>query len=243
MLFPLALVLAFQSIPKNISAVVNAERKFAALTAEKGIKTGFLANMDEQSILFRPGPVKGVTFTTSQPDSKALLKWAPDYADVAASGELGYTTGPWTIQKEAGGAILGQGRYVTIWRHKKGGWKIVTDCGGPTATPVAQMPTSFTFPNPTGKKYSVTDVPPDFGKRLEKGVYQDPGYSDDQYTFHSWAVGISRSGDLAYTYGKYELLRKEGAEAGADLGYYLRIWKHQPEGWRQVQQVLMPTKA
>jgi ketosteroid isomerase-like protein len=64
------------------------------------------------------------------------LRWQPDFADVAKSGDLGYTLGKsqrYFTDKE-GKAFENEGRYITIWKRQKNGeWKIAFDGG--TSTP------------------------------------------------------------------------------------------------------------
>ena len=64
------------------------------------------------------------------------LRWQPDFADVAKSGDLGYTLGAsqrYFTDKD-GKAFENEGRYITIWKRQKNGeWKIAIDGG--TSTP------------------------------------------------------------------------------------------------------------
>ena len=63
------------------------------------------------------------------------LVWEPDYADIAQSGELGWTTGTFVSEGPApdGGVARTQGRYVSIWRRQPdGSWRVVMDLGNPT---------------------------------------------------------------------------------------------------------------
>jgi ketosteroid isomerase-like protein len=60
------------------------------------------------------------------------LEWNPIYADVAASGDLGYTIGKWTrtVKDSTGAATTAHGTYLTVWRKQKdGSWKVVADTG------------------------------------------------------------------------------------------------------------------
>ncbi len=59
-------------------------------------------------------------------------------------------------------------------------------------------------------------------------------------TWQSAKADVSRSGDLGYTYGTYEL--KSGADAmETESGNYLRIWRKQRVGrWRIVLDLLNP---
>ena len=57
------------------------------------------------------------------------LTWAPDAAEVSASGDLGYTIG--TYRRTAGGKT-GTGSYVTIWKKSSdGAWRVAVDIGTP----------------------------------------------------------------------------------------------------------------
>ena len=44
-------------------------------------------------------------------------------AEVYAQGDLGYIVGTYTVT-DAGGATIGEGKYVQIWRHVDGQWQI-----------------------------------------------------------------------------------------------------------------------
>ena len=65
-------------------------------------------------------------------DPNFRLEWEPIYADVAASGDLGYTIGKWTrMGKDSTGAqTTARGTYLTVWRKQAdGSWKVVADTG------------------------------------------------------------------------------------------------------------------
>jgi ketosteroid isomerase-like protein len=51
------------------------------------------------------------------------------YADISASGNLGYTYGLFNIHTTSGN-LLGRGKYITIWKKQTDGtWKYVLDGG------------------------------------------------------------------------------------------------------------------
>ena len=61
------------------------------------------------------------------------ITWEPLYADVAESGELGYTWGNW---KFAGKDTTIYGNYFTVWKKQKdGSWKVALDGGNTTPQP------------------------------------------------------------------------------------------------------------
>jgi len=115
----------------NWTSLVEAERAFAAASLAKGTRAAFLAFLDEDSILFRPGPVPGKKWIEEHPAPPTLLTWEPTFADVAQSGDLGYTTGPWEIRpsglKDKPTAF---GHFVSVWKRQTDGvWKVVMDLG------------------------------------------------------------------------------------------------------------------
>jgi ketosteroid isomerase-like protein len=69
-------------------------------------------------------------------DTTFSLTWDPIYADVAASGDLGYTVGRYTMSIGSGdAAITEEGAYLTVWRRQENGrWKVEADIGNPAPT-------------------------------------------------------------------------------------------------------------
>ena len=119
----------------QLDSLVRAERAFASVCAAKGIKTGFLSCLAEDAVVFRPRPVSGVDWYSQSEESGGRLAWEPVYADISASGDLGYTTGPWTFSDEDGRAAA-HGEYVSVWRRTPGGdWKVAIDVGISHAAP------------------------------------------------------------------------------------------------------------
>jgi ketosteroid isomerase-like protein len=60
------------------------------------------------------------------------LTWTPIKADMAASGDLGYTYGNYvfTVKNKEGKLVTSYGKYTSIWKKQKDGeWKVVVDMG------------------------------------------------------------------------------------------------------------------
>ena len=58
------------------------------------------------------------------------LTWQADKAEVARSGELGYTSGTYrmTFSDPSGKTVSDKGKYVTVWeKQKDGSWKVALD--------------------------------------------------------------------------------------------------------------------
>lgn len=70
-----------------------------------------------------------------------VLTWTPVHAEMAASGDLGYTYGNYvfTHKDKAGKLITDYGKYTSIWKKQKdGSWKVVVDMGN--SSPVPKQP-------------------------------------------------------------------------------------------------------
>lgn len=125
----------------SMLSLVEAERSFARAVSQKGERDAFLEFLADDGVIFRPHPVNGKEWFSQQHATAGLLNWQPTYAEVARSNDLGYTTGPWELRREAEGEQgVTYGHYVSIWRRNPGGsWRLLLDVGTvhhpPTAAP------------------------------------------------------------------------------------------------------------
>jgi ketosteroid isomerase-like protein len=115
----------------DLQKLVDTEHAFAKLAAERGNRTAFLAFMADDALAFVPDRTSAKTFWSARGESKALLSWAPNYADVSSSGIIGYTTGNWEFRaKGQSDGPSAFGEFVTIWvRQPDGKYKWVVDIG------------------------------------------------------------------------------------------------------------------
>ncbi|WP_141653058.1 DUF4440 domain-containing protein [Phenylobacterium immobile] len=238
--------------------VVAAEHAFAKSVGDRGVRDGFLAHMADDAVVFSPDAMNAKTFFTGRPPGKApkdggtLLTWWPTFAGLAASGDLGFTTGP----AEADGKRFTH--YFTVWkRQADGGWKWVYDGGvqnDASHDPGPGAPVSSLSPGQGGgsfaeveaaetalAKAALTDqaaayraaLAPDAHVQGSPGV---PAASPDAVkaeiatrgptaAFARLGGEASQAGDLAWTYGI----------AAIDASkHYVRIWRRGPDGWRIV---------
>ncbi|HQR39071.1 MAG TPA: nuclear transport factor 2 family protein [Blastocatellia bacterium] len=122
----------------SLAAVVAAERKFAAASVATSTRDAFLANLGEDSILFRPYAVPGRQWTESHPGGNGLLTWEPTFAMVSQSGDMGVTSGPWEYRKGRAQdeTPIAFGHFSTVWRlNDDGVWRVAIDCGVSHAKP------------------------------------------------------------------------------------------------------------
>jgi ketosteroid isomerase-like protein len=60
------------------------------------------------------------------------------------------------------------------------------------------------------------------------------------WTWQPTFVNVSRSGDLGYTYGTYQVTSKDFSEKILERGNYYRVWKKQAGKWKLVADLLNP---
>lgn len=121
-----------QTSSASKEVLMQADRAFSRLSKEKGMVTAFLHYMDSNAVLLRPNlyPIAGADaqrFLKSTTDTGFTLTWEPQAADLAQSGDLGYTYGLYNFSSRD---TSFQGTYVSIWkRQADGSWKYVLDTG------------------------------------------------------------------------------------------------------------------
>jgi len=143
---PLLLLMLFV-VPQDtmhspgMGGLVSAERSFASLSVQRGIRESFMTFFAEDGISFQPGPVKYKEVARKRPPPKNptayTLNWWPVAGDISASGDLGYTTGPYSlVSNTAPKRPAGYGYYFTVWKKGKGqSWKVALDIGISTKQP------------------------------------------------------------------------------------------------------------
>lgn len=132
------LILGFSIMAHGQSALqdmVKTEQAFSKTAEDKNARDAFMEFIADDGLLFRPGAVNGKKWMLEHPvppsDKKPLLAWQPAFAVMAASGDMGFTTGPWEakpdIKDEKPAAF---GHFVTVWKKQSDGtWKFVVDLG------------------------------------------------------------------------------------------------------------------
>ncbi len=122
--------------PVDPAPVVAAERAFAADGLALGVRDSFLKHSAPEAIVFGPDVQKvHETFPKQDPDKGGPpLVWWPLWEGIARSGDLGFTSGPYSFDGKPGGY------YFTVWKRQPGGsWKWIYD-GGPPSSPVGAAP-------------------------------------------------------------------------------------------------------
>ena len=142
----------------EVDGLATAERTFAGEAQTLGVREAFLRHLAEDAWLLRPQPVRAKAWFDAHPARPGSLEWGPEYAEVAASGDFGYTFGPWNSTTPAG--EKGAGHFFSVWkRGADGAWKNVLDHGighGPVAL---DAPLTLRAPGPaTPAKLSTSEL-------------------------------------------------------------------------------------
>jgi hypothetical protein len=124
-------------------ALFDAERAFARDSTERGIRAAFLEHFAIDGIDFRPGPGVMRERMLARPAPAdplvLLLDWSPQAGAVARSGDLGFTTGPYSLRNQRDAkAPTRYGYFFSVWKRENGRWRVALDGG--VSTPAAPPP-------------------------------------------------------------------------------------------------------
>jgi ketosteroid isomerase-like protein len=116
--------------------IIETEAQFAQMAGEVGIREAFLSFAAEDAVLMRNDSLvigkEGIAryLNAEGPSGDISLTWKPDFVDVSASGDLGYTYGKFTfsVTDSTGTRMENTGVFHTVWkRQADGSWKFVWD--------------------------------------------------------------------------------------------------------------------
>lgn len=144
------------SMKGSAESLVAAELAFAKQADAEDTRAAFLAVLDEDGLLFRPGPVNGRAWLTPRKPDATKLSWYPAFVEVSRAGDLGYSTGPYEWRPGAGSDEVAHGHFVSIWGWKDGTWKLLMDTGVAHSAPPAEIP--LFKPQPPPRKTSGTGL-------------------------------------------------------------------------------------
>ncbi|MBZ5655938.1 MAG: nuclear transport factor 2 family protein [Acidobacteriia bacterium] len=120
--------------------LVQLEADFAKAVAEQG-RAAFVTYFADDGVeLEEGGGISTKDDIRKQPawSEGTSLTWTPVKADMAASGDLGYTYGNYVFKSKdkEGKPVTYYGKYTSIWKKQKGGsWKVVVDMGNSSPAP------------------------------------------------------------------------------------------------------------
>ena len=275
-LFTIALALAFAapSHPPAFEEMAEAERAFVRRAQEVSVHQAFMEFFADDVVGFQSGvPASWQADMRKRPvqprDPNLLFWWEPRYGDIAASGDLGWLTGPVRSGRKDEPAKIRHGNYASIWKRQADGrFKVVIDIGldPPGEVPFAAGLTRMPFAD----RYAGDEIAPLARASL---LAADRAFNTaaraslvSGYTAAAApAIRIHRNGhlpfegrDAALTWARAqpavtaESLYAETARSG-DLGYtwgtyekghYIRVWVRDAAGaWRVALDLDAPKPA
>jgi ketosteroid isomerase-like protein len=116
------------------------EAEFAADVAKHGHEAFLTYFADDGVEVVDGGGFNNKDAMRKQPPwpEGTTLTWTPIKAEMAASGDLGYTYGNYvyTARNKEGKLVTSYGKYTSIWKKQKDGqWKVVVDVGNSSPDP------------------------------------------------------------------------------------------------------------
>jgi ketosteroid isomerase-like protein len=148
LLIPATSFLRGQQIDPDPAILVKTDKSFSDYSVSNGFARAFITYADEQVIkmINNSFPIIGKQqlmdkFGKNSGSNRSVLSWSPVKAEIAKSGDMGYTFGNYQFKV---GLALGRdtiyyGNYVTIWRKQRdGSWKYILDGGNATPAPSAR---------------------------------------------------------------------------------------------------------
>lgn len=247
------------------AALAAAESAFAAQSVREDMRAAFMAHFAPGGVFVRDGWVAAREWLAGRPAPAVVLDWRPAYVEVAGSGELGLSTGPWKLaargKPEAAPAF---GQFVSVWQRLPGEpWRVLVDLGISHPGPALwEAPLEARVARTSRPLTALAEAEARFQARAREGLaaaYAAWGAADLRYYRDGLAPASSRatalaamaapppgawhieetrtagSGDFGFTRGSF------GAAPGTPPeGYFLRVWRHEPNGWRIALDVVQP---
>src|SRR5215469_12411855 len=240
----------------SIDGLVQAEKNFASYSVINGTKNAFLKFLDSTGIVFSEGnALNGIELWGKRQKTGGILNWHPHYAGISSSGDLGFTTGPWTYQQTIHDTVIAAGIYTTVWhKNKNGEWKFLVDLGVNNNPVVNDTSLSIFESSVDTQKGSLASLLESENNFIE--LSKEPSEAYKKYS--SATAVLNRNDVLPQEAGKKTLPKSikyavlgSGLASSGDLGYvygttiindktdnYLRIWRRENGEWRIAVEVL-----
>ena len=152
---PLLMLIAVAALYVSNVSIVNAQAglsadqkklldtdwEFSRTSVKKGAAAAFYLFLTNNAMQLPEGSLpiygkKAIFDTMMQGDY--TLSWTPVKAEVARSGELGWTWGKFVVQviQKDGSEVTSFGKYLNIWKKQAdGSWKVAVDMGNQSPSP------------------------------------------------------------------------------------------------------------
>lgn len=242
-------------------SLAAAESAFAAHSLREDMRVAFLANFAPDGVMPRGSWVNAHEFLTPRPAPPIVLDWRPVFTEVAASGDMGLSTGPSKITSKTDASQFGYGQFVSIWKRDAGAaWRVAVDLGISHDAPVfwdAPLVTVAVAGPPASPGDTIEGAERRFADDVKaqgpRAAYAKHGSSSlrlyrtgvapmvGKDAALAWP-GLAAERQRAWIVDKSEAARSNdfgyargsyAASPGARVaGWYLRVWHREAGAWR-----------
>ena len=223
---------------------------------------------DSTIMYTKDGPVNGKRLWIDRQPNNNLLFWWPVFVGISTSNDFGFSTGPWHWSETKEAQPIAHGYFVSVWKKVGSEWKLATDIGSPMpGVDVSAASLHSSNPERSGGKSKnakglLMDVDRTYNDEVRKtrASYLSDHFSKDAMLkyprafpdyfpfeaksnivkpdFTSLGGELSRSNDLAYTYGRVTASRQDTDTLSPYAANFLRVWKYENNAWKIVIEVI-----
>lgn len=253
------------------ASLAAAETAFAAHSVRQDMRAAFMAAFADDGVFIRDiGWAVSNNWLRDRPAPPIVLDWRPRYVEVATSGDLGLSTGPWKITSKADpSAAAAHGQFVSLWRRTGSGpWQVVVDLGIGHKEPAlwdAPLEARMVPTSGGASAASVVEAEAQFARAMAqsgpRAAYEGQGAADLRYYRNGQAPVASRAAALvspamgadrwvftvvrSETAASNDFAYTRGTFAAPAVptkvrGYYMRVWRREAGQWRIVMDVVNP---
>lgn len=250
------------------TSLAAAETAFAAHSVRENSRAAFLANFADDGIFVRDGWSVARPALEAQAVPPIVLEWRPAYVEAARAGDLGLSTGPWTITPHDKARPVLHGQFISIWRRTQGRWQVIADIGVSHPDAVladAKLETHVAPMDGGGDATSLGAAEGDFAQAAAHGGLAAAlrAHGSDDMRFYRegqapWLgsaraipAGTVDAGDVEYTLQDAQVARSGDLgfargtyvrPADGTRGVWLRAWRREGRDWRVALAVANATR-
>ncbi len=265
----LAASCASMKLHDDAESLGAAETAFGQHSVKEDMRVAFLANFADDGVMVRDkGWIVARPYLEARSAPPIVLDWHPAHVEVAASGEMGLSTGPWKLTPTGHmSSEPAYGQFCSIWRRDKGGpWKVIVDIGIGNPRPTFWDSPIELFDTPSGKSANGAGVEASENAFMDlarasgvKSAYAR--YGAERLRFYRDEVDpiVGREAALAspaMAQAAWKVESSQTAAAGdfafvrgdviapghpeTTTGHYMRVWRIVNGEWRIVLDVVQP---
>jgi hypothetical protein len=252
-------------------SLAAAETAFAAHSMREDMRVAFLANFADDGVFVRGGWINARESLLPRSAPPIVLDWRPVFTEVAASGDMGLSTGPSKITSRTSPAEPpGYGQFVSVWKRKPSEpWKVAADLGIAHSQPVLwdkplETVAVATEPAPPGDTIEAAEgrFAAEATRNGLRAAYAKHGsaslrlYRPGNAPMAGKEIALAWPGlgseRRSWTVEKSEAARSNdlGYARGAyregsgekPAGWYLRVWHREAGAWRIAMDVSNPAR-